>query len=80
MVRDVSESDILKIDEQARKKHMSRNKYIVSQLHLIALSPELFSKDDRYEKLVNATMSEIKEYRKVIEENKKVMEELSKKL
>ena len=80
MLRDIPEDVMLKIDEQARKKHMSRNKFLVQQLSLLAQSPELFSKEDKYEKLLNTIITESKENRKAIEENKKAMEELSKKL
>ena len=80
LLRDIPESAILKLDEQARGKHMSRNRYLVRQLCLIAQSPELFSKEDKYEKLLNAMMAEIGEYRKVLEENIKVMQEVLKKL
>lgn len=80
LLRDIPESAILKLDEQARGKHMSRNRYLVRQLCLIAQSPELFSKEDKYEKLLNAMMAEIREYRKVLEENIKVMQEVLKKL
>lgn len=80
LLRDIPESAILKLDEQARGKHMSRNRYLVRQLCLIAQSPEFFSKEDKYEKLLNAMMAEIGEYRKVLEENIKVMQEVLKKL
>ena len=80
LLRDIPESAMLKLDEQARGKHMSRNRYLVRQLCLIAQSPEFFSKEDKYEKLLNAMMAEIGEYRKVLEENIKVMQEVLKKL
>ena len=80
LLRDIPESAILKLDEQARGKHMSRNRDLVRQLCLIAQSPEFFSKEDKYEKLLNAMMAEIGEYRKVLEENIKVMQEVLKKL
>ena len=80
MLRDIPESDILRIDELARASHMSRNRYLTRRLSLIAQSPELFAKEDKYEKLINMVMAEIKEYRKVIEENTKVMQEVLKRL
>lgn len=80
LLRDIPESAILKLDEQARGKHMSRNRYLTRRLSLIAQSPELFAKEDKYEKLINMVMAEIKEYRKVIEKNTKAMQEVLKRL
>ena len=59
---------------------MSRNRYLTRRLSLIAQSPELFAKEDKYEKLINMVMAEIKEYRKVIKENTKAMQEVLKRL
>ena len=70
LLRDIPESAIRKLDEQARGKHMSRNRYLTRRLSLIAQSPELFSKEDKYEKLLNAMMEEIREYRNVLEDLK----------
>lgn len=78
-IRGLSSDDILKLGEQAKGQNMSRNRYLTRRLSLIAQSPELFSKEDKYEKLLNAMMAEIREYRKVLEENIKVMQEVLKK-
>lgn len=78
-IRGLSSDDILKLGEQAKGQNMSRNRYLTRRLSLIAQSPELFSKEDKYEKLLNAMMPEIREYRKVLEENIKVMQEVLKK-
>ena len=76
-IRGLSSDDILKLGEQAKGQNLSRNRYLVRRL--MAQSPELFSKEDKYEKLLNAMMAEIREYRKVLEENIKVMQEVLKK-
>ena len=78
-IRDLPSDAIAKLEEQAKGKHMSRNKYLVRQLSLLAQSPELFSKEDKYEKLLNAIMAEIKECRKVIEENSRLLQEVKNK-
>ena len=80
LLRDIPESAILKLDEQARGKHMSRNRYLVRQLCLIAQSPELFSKEDKYEKLLNTITAEARDGHRILEENIKVMQEVLKKL
>lgn len=80
LLRDIPESAMLKLDEQARGKHMSRNRYLVRQLCLIAQSPELFSKEDKYEKLLNTITAEIKEGHRILEANTEVLQEVLKKL
>lgn len=79
-IRGLSSDAILKLGEQAKGQNMSRNRYLTRRLSLIAQSPELFSKEDKYEKLLNAMMEEIREYRNVLEENIKVMQEVLKRL
>lgn len=80
LLRDIPESAMLKLDEQARGKRISRNRYLVRQLCLIAQSPELFSKEDKYEKLLNTITAEIKEGHRILEANTEVLQEVLKKL
>lgn len=79
-IRGLSSDAILKLGEQAKGQNMSRNRYLTRRLSLMAQSPELFSKEDKYEKLLNVMVAEIKEYRNVLEENIKVMKEVLEKL
>lgn len=80
MLRDIPEDVMLKIDEQARKKHMSRNEYLKRLLCSEAQSPELKDMDEKYGELVDKALEENKKCRKAIEENSKAMEELLKRL
>ena len=78
MLRDIPEDVMLKIDEQARKKHMSRNEYLKRLLCSEAQSPELKDMDEKYGELVDKALEENKKCRKAIEANTRVMEELLK--
>lgn len=80
LLRNLSERDMLRLDEQAKGRRMSRNKYMTMQLSLIAKSPEIFSREDKYEKLLNLLMAELKEGRSIIRKNAEVMEAVLKKL
>ena len=79
-IRGLSSDDILKLGEQAKGQHMSRNRYLTRRLSLMAQSPELFSKEDKYEKLLNTITAEIKEGHRILEANTKVLQEVLKKL
>ena len=79
-IRDLPSDAIAKIDEQARKKHMSRNEYLKRFLCSEVQSPELKNMDGKYGELVDKALEEIKECRKVIEENSKLLQEVKKRL
>ena len=79
-IRGLSSDDILKLDEQAKGQHMSRNSYLSRRLALMAQSSELFSKEDKYEKLLNTITAEVKDGHRILEANTKVLQEVLKKL
>lgn len=78
-LRGITSASMLRLGEQARKMNLSRNKYVCRQLEMIAQSPELFAREDKYEKLLNVLMAELKEYQSAITANTKLMEEVLKK-
>ena len=79
-IRGLSSDDILKLDEQAKSQHMSRNSYLSRRLALMAQSSELFSKEDKYEKLLNTITAEVRDGHRILEANTKVLQEVLKKL
>ena len=79
-VRDLPSDAIAKLEEQARKKHISRNEYLKRLLCNEAQSPESKNMDEKYGELVDKALEEIKECRKVIEENSKLLQEVKKRL
>ena len=80
LLRDIPESDILSLDEMARSGHMSRNEFIKRLIHSAARTSEMKDMDDKYEKLVEIMLAEIKEGRQLIEKNSEVMKEALKRL
>lgn len=80
MLRDISESDILRIDEMARASHMSRNEFIKRLIHSVARTSEMRDMDNKYEQLVEILIAQIKDGRQLIEQNTKVLEEALKRL
>lgn len=80
LLRDIPESDILRLDEMARAGHMSRNEFIKRLIHSAARTSEMKDMDDKYEKLVEIMLAEIKEGRQLIEKNSEVMKEALKRL
>ena len=80
LLRDIPESDILRLDEMARAGHMSRNEFIKRLIHSAARTSEMKDMDDKYGKLVEIMLAEIKEGRQLIEKNSEVMKEALKRL
>ena len=78
-LRGITSVSMLRLGEQAKGMHLSRNKYVCRQLEIMAQSPELFAREDKYEKLLNMLMAELKEYQSAITANAKLMEEVLKK-
>lgn len=79
-IRYIPADVVLRLDELARKKHMSRNEYLKRLLCNEAQSPELKDMDELYGKLVDYSLKEIKAGRQLIEQNTKVMQEVLKRL
>lgn len=80
LLRDIPESDILRLDEMAREGHMSRTEFIKGLIHSAARTSEMKDMDDKYEKLVEIMLAEIKEGRQLIEQNTEVLKEAVKRL
>lgn len=79
-IRDIPADVVLRLDELARKKHMSRNEYLKRLLCSEAQFSELKDMDELYSKLVDYSLEEIKAGRQLIEQNTKVMQEVLKRL
>lgn len=53
MVRDIDDGALAKIDMLARKRGISRNRYVVEALESLAILGELKAVEDKYSNLVN---------------------------
>ena len=79
-IRDIPADVVLRLDELARKKHMSRNEYLKRLLCSESQSQELKDMDELYSKLVDYSLEQLKAGRQLIEQNTKVMQEVLKRL
>lgn len=52
-IRDISETAVSRLDEIAKSQGKSRNEFLKVQVELLAMSPELFQKDELYKALVD---------------------------
>ena len=53
MVRDIDDGALAKIDMLARKRGISRNRYVVEALESLAILGELKAVEEKYSNLVN---------------------------
>ena len=68
-IRNLDKDIVLRIDELAKKRGLSRNEYLRGQIKQLALHPEISEKGDQYKRLV-------KEIAVVIQQNTQVLNEL----
>lgn len=80
LVRNVSEGDILKLDDLARENNLSRNEFVKRLISSAVCSPEMKALDDKYEKLVDKALAAVKDGRQVLERNEQFFKEVAKKL
>lgn len=73
-VRDVDAAVVAKIDELARKKGISRSKYIRSELEKIALAEDVVAVEDKYTNLINVLVDRIQQAGEAIDINTAVIE------
>lgn len=73
-VRDVDAAVVLKIDELARKKGISRSKYIRNELDKIALAEDVVAVEDKYTNLINVLVDRLQQAGEAIEINTAVIE------
>lgn len=52
IIRNLDKDTILRLDKLARKKSMSREQYLRTQLELLSYSPALKEQEERYTRLV----------------------------
>ena len=58
-LRNLSGDILAKLDTQAKKRGISRNKYIVGILTNYAIAPQVRELDDRYRELVNIVIDSL---------------------
>lgn len=60
MVRDIDDGALAKIDMLARKRGISRNRYVVEALESLAILGELKAVEEKYSNLVNVMADVVK--------------------
>lgn len=76
-VRGVDPVVVKKIDELAKKKHMSRNEYLRHCLNRYAVVPDVADLDSRYTELVTLMAERLEQANDVIETNSLIIQELT---
>ncbi len=61
LIRGIDQDVVRRLEEQARKQNITRNRYICRQLSLIARYPELKEQEENYGKLLKMTVSALKD-------------------
>lgn len=69
VIRNLDKDIVLRIDELAKKKGLSRNEYLRSQIKQLALHPEISEKEDQYKRLVEKIAA-------IIQQNTEVLDDL----
>lgn len=75
-VRDIDPVAIKKIDEQAKKKGISRNEYLKKYISSIAVIKETEDIENKYTNLVNAVVDRLEQANDVIKENSLMLEKI----
>ena len=52
IIRNIDKAIVDRIDDMARQKGQSRNKFLKEQIQQLALYPEIFQKEDQYKRLI----------------------------
>ena len=73
-VRNVDSVVVKKLDELAKKHHMSRNEYLKQYLKRIAIVQDVQDLDNRYRELVDILAQRLEQCNDVIEENSITLE------
>lgn len=73
-IRDMDPIIVKKIDELARKHHMSRNEYLKRHLSKIAIVQELEETESKYSNLINVLVDKLEQANDVIENNSVIIE------
>lgn len=73
-IRNVSDTTILKLDEIAKKKGMSRQALIRNTLDTFVLSSDIRAVENRYAELLNQIIPVLKENAKTLDEVKALVQ------
>lgn len=76
-IRGVDPVIIRKIDELAKKRHMSRNEYLRHCLNRYAIVQDVADLDSRYAELVTLLAERLEQANDVIETNSLILQQLS---
>lgn len=68
IIRNIDKAIVDRIDDMARQKGQSRNKFLKEQIQQIALYPEIFQKEDQYKRLIEKIGYIIKQNTDVLNE------------
>ena len=68
IIRNIDKAIVDRIDDMARQKGQSRNKYLKEQIQQLALYPEIFQKEDQYKRLIEKIGYIIKQNTDVLNE------------
>lgn len=79
-IRKVSDSTILKIDELAKNKKVSREEYLRGVLEDVAAAPALSELDNKYASLVKVLSDEMKLMNDIIDKNNFLFEKIIEKI
>ena len=61
LIRGLDRDVVNRLEEQAAKQNITRNRYICRQLSMIARYPELKEQEENYDKLLKLTVSALKD-------------------
>ena len=68
IIRNIGKAIVDRIDDMARQKGQSRNKFLKEQIQQLALYPEIFQKEDQYKRLIEKIGYIIKQNTDVLNE------------
>lgn len=73
-IRDMDPIIVKKIDQLAKKHHMSRNEYLKRHLSKIAIVQELEETESKYSNLIHVLVDKLEQANDVIENNSVIIE------
>ena len=68
IIRNIDKAIVDRIDDMARQKGQSRNKFLKEQIQQLDLYPEIFQKEDQYKRLIEKIGYIIKQNTDVLNE------------
>lgn len=77
-IRNMDPTLVKKIDEMAKQKHLSRDRFLRIYVSQLALQGDLIELEDKYATLVKALADKIEQSNDIIERNSLVLASISK--